>query len=112
MIRGINRWLWPYMAVVMYNGKKKVCIARSTGIGTWSLRQLVYLVTLSRPDGEMDSKNKSLWVTGSVMGNLITASGRAKKIKIPKYAYNYTSKDPTSVRWMGVLSQLSQEQTV
>ena len=60
----------------------------------------------------MDEKNVKLWVTGSVMGELITASGRAKQTKVPKCAYDHTSKDSTSVRWMGVLSQLSQEQTV
>ena len=26
-MRGINKWLWPYMAVAMYNEFNKVCIA-------------------------------------------------------------------------------------
>ena len=26
-MRGINKWLWPYMAVAMYNELNKVCIA-------------------------------------------------------------------------------------
>ena len=27
MMRGINKWLWPYMAIAMYNELNKVCIA-------------------------------------------------------------------------------------
>ena len=27
MMRGINTWLWPYMAIAMYNELDKVCIA-------------------------------------------------------------------------------------
>ena len=26
-MRGINKWLWPYMAVAMYNEFNRVCIA-------------------------------------------------------------------------------------
>ena len=47
--------------------------------------QLAFLVRLIGPDGEADSKHGSLWVTGSFMSELITASGRAKKIELPKY---------------------------
>ena len=27
MKRGLNKWLWSYMAIVMYNNMDKVCIA-------------------------------------------------------------------------------------
>ena len=27
MMQGINTWLWPYMAIAMYNELNKVCIA-------------------------------------------------------------------------------------
>ena len=27
MVRGINKWLWHYMAIAMYNKLKKVCLA-------------------------------------------------------------------------------------
>jgi hypothetical protein len=26
MIRGIDKWFWPYMTVAVYNEKEKVCI--------------------------------------------------------------------------------------
>ena len=54
--------------------------ARSAGIETWSLCQLVYLVTLIGPDGEDDSTNESLWVLGLVVDGLITAAGLAQTI--------------------------------
>ena len=27
MMQGINTWLWPYMAIAMYNELNKVCMA-------------------------------------------------------------------------------------
>ena len=56
-------------------------------------------------------KNKNLQVTGSVIGEFITASEHAISIKVPIYTYDHTSKDPTSVRWIGVLPKMSQEHT-
>ena len=69
-------------------------LSRSKGVGTLLLWQLVYLGMLLGLNWQVGAKNVKLWVIGSIMGELITASKRANKMKVPKYVYDRTSKDP------------------
>jgi hypothetical protein len=89
----------------------KEAIAPSDGdhLGTThvSMRSLSYRVQLIGPDGEVDVKMKSAWVTGAVMYDMIGAAGKGLKPK-PKFAYDHSSASGPSVRFAGTFgSQMS-----
>ena len=44
MKRGLNKWLWPYMAIVMYNELNKVCIGCKSILLTERNRAYEFLV--------------------------------------------------------------------
>ena len=57
----------------------------------------VLLARLSVSAGQVDSKRDCFWVTGMVMSELVTASGRVKGIKVQKGLWSHV-KNTTLVR--------------
>jgi hypothetical protein len=84
LMRGINKWLWPYMVIVVCN-------------------ELNFLGS----DANEDAQRRDKWVTGSVTNDMITPRGRGQKTK-PKFADDHTVLTGPSVQHNMPLSQLPQ----
>ena len=76
--------------------------------GSWSVRELIFNISSIGRDGMMDARATNIWVRGSVMNEMLTASGRGKKAPA-KFAYDHTTKSACTVRGAVSISQLSQE---
>ena len=84
------------------------CLLGSLGIGRLSMRRMLFKIDFIGACGVVDKKMEGTWITGNVLGEIIGAAGRSQKPK-PKFVYDHTSASGSSVRFAGVLSQMSQE---
>ena len=70
------------------------------------MRKLIFKRDGIGPGREVSKRMKNDWVAGYVMVDTISAAGCAKNLK-PTCVYNQTSVSSSSVRFAGVMSQIS-----
>ena len=75
--------------------------------GSWSVRELIFNISSIGKDGILDAMATHIWVRGSVMNKMLSASGRRRK-NPPKFAYDHTISVGDTVSQAGTFSQLSQ----
>ena len=75
--------------------------------GSWSVRELIFNIFSIGKDGMLDAMATNIWVRGSVMNEMLSASGHGRK-NPPKFAYDHTTSVGDTVSQAGTFSQLSQ----
>ena len=71
-------------------------------MGTLSMSQFIFKVSLIGCGGELDKRMQGVWVSDSVRSDMICAKGHGQKPK-PKFAYDHISGFGPYVRHTGVI---------